>query len=142
MTRNWHGFVERVGRLALLAKSYLLDAKPVEFSHDKLVIGFDPEFASKRDSLDHPRNNKAIQNVIEEMFKRPVSVSYVVLSANDAKHLPADRQPSAPKAPVKEQGPAAATQPGDKKSRKEWVQEPAVKRALETFNGDIIDIRE
>ncbi|MFH0907672.1 MAG: DNA polymerase III subunit gamma/tau [bacterium] len=142
LTRNWHSFVERVGQLAMLAKSCLLDAKPVEMSHDKLVIGFDPEFASKRDALDLPRNNKAIQAVIEEMFKHPVAVSYTVLSANDAKHLPADRQPVSQASGGKGAGPSTPVESRDKKSRKEWIQEPAVKRALESFNGDIIDIRE
>jgi len=142
LTRNWHTFLERVGVLAMLAKNCLIDAKPVELTRDKLVIGFDPEFASKRDTLDHSRNNKAIQAVIEDMFKHHVTVSYTVLSSTDAKQLPSDHQPPAPRPESKVQAPAAPAQAGDKKSRKEWVQEPAVKRALETFNGDIIDIRE
>jgi hypothetical protein len=142
LTKNWHAFVEQVGHLAMLAKSCLLDAKPVELTRDKLVIGFDPEFASKREALDHSRNNKAIQAVIEDLFKHPVTVSYTVLSANDAKQLPSDHRPAPPPADGKGAAPAAPAQAGDKKSRKEWVQDPAVKRALETFNGDIVDIRE
>jgi hypothetical protein len=106
----------------------------VQVQHDKVVIGFDPEFAAKRDAIDHPRNVQAVQKVLGDILKRPVSVSFTVLGSESARSMPADK-PAAPQ-PGKNEGPES------RKSRQQWTQDPAVKRALETFNGDIIDIRE
>jgi hypothetical protein len=125
--------------MAMLAKSYLIDAKPVQVAQDKVVIGFDPEFASKREAMNLPRNIQAVQKALSDVLKRQVSVSFTILGAEETRSLPADKpQPARPSAVSAE--PAQGSQ--DKKNRQQWTQDPAVKRALEAFNGDIIDIRE
>jgi DNA polymerase-3 subunit gamma/tau len=135
LTQNWRAFVDRVGHVAMLAKNCLLDAKPVSITHDKVVIGFDPEFASKRESMNLPRNAQAVQKALDEFLKRKVTVTFSILDAESARSLPTDHAPgAAPSSPPPQQA--------GRKSRREWTQDPAVKRALETFNGDIIDIRE
>ena len=127
---EWRDFVDKVSRYAPLAKSYLLDARPVAVKEDRVIIGFDPEFASNKEKIDVQRNVAAIQKTLAEMFGRATSVEFQVLGTKPP--------------PVKPAAPAQAESSGSgaKKTRKDWSNDPAVKRALETFHGDIIDIRE
>jgi DNA polymerase-3 subunit gamma/tau len=131
LAARWREFVEKVGVYAPLARSYLRDAKPVEVTRDRVVIGFDPEFASERQKIDVPRNVTAIQKALADVLKRSVSVELRVLAGGAPAALPADSKPDAAK--VEGRAP---------KGKGEWVKDPAVKRALETFHGDIVDIRE
>jgi hypothetical protein len=71
-----------------------------------------------------------------------LAVSFSVLEAGVV------RAPVAPKAVTEQRRADVATDgtpasPGvvSPKSKQHWINDPAVKRALETFNGDIIDIR-
>ena len=130
LANRWREFVEKVGQYAPLAKSYLRDAKPVEVSREKVVIGFDPEFASERGKIDIPRNVQGIQKALADFLKRQVSVEFLVLSSKPAA-MPSGKKPE----PAQASGRSG-------KGKGDWIQDPAVKRALETFHGDIVDIRE
>jgi DNA polymerase III gamma/tau subunit len=129
LTAKWHEFIERVGGSAPLAKAPLRDTKPVSISADRVVIGVDPEFAKHREILSNPRQIGAIQAALKAMFHRAFNVEITVLGSSD-KSLPADHPASA----------QSSTAP--RKSRQEWANQPEVKRALDTFNGAIVDIRE
>ncbi|MBP7830762.1 MAG: DNA polymerase III subunit gamma/tau [Kiritimatiellae bacterium] len=139
---NWLEVVDRISRLAPLAKSYLLDAKPVEVRRDRVVVGFDPEFAGNKEKIEFPRNLKAVNKVVGEFLKREVTVEFRVLDAKST--VPGDIkvQRIAEPPPM----PAAAEPEGKPRARsrstQEWVQNPAVKKTLELFNGDIVDVRE
>ena len=147
---HWRALVERIGQMAPLAKGYLMDAKPVQVSATRVTLGFDPEFASNAQKINIGRNVQAIQKALEEKLGRQVSVDFTVLDAAAAASLPADHKPAAratasprPAASV----PAPANAEGNPsaeraRSRQAWVEDAAVKRTLETFHGDILDIRE
>ena len=44
----WHKVVDAVGRVSPFTRSYLLEAHPVSFNRNLLVIGFDPEATEGR----------------------------------------------------------------------------------------------
>ncbi len=142
LAEKWHHIVERVGHAAMLAKNYLLDAKPVKVQGSTVTIGFDPEFADNKDRIDVPRNRTAIQKTLGEVLRRDVKVDFCVLDAKST--VPGD---------IKVDSDAVqpgSTQPGDAepkhkaaaKTRQEWIKNPAVRKTLEMFDGDIVDVRE
>jgi hypothetical protein len=133
LTSKWRDLIDRVASLAPLAKAPLLDAKPVSVSTDHVVIGIDPEFAKNRDILANQRQIAAIQSALKSMLQRPFNVEIIVLGTSD-KSLPADHPVGQPA--------AAQNSAAPKKTRHEWANQPEVKRALEAFNGGIVDIRE
>ncbi|OQA27647.1 MAG: DNA polymerase III subunit tau [Verrucomicrobia bacterium ADurb.Bin345] len=145
LAERWHEVVERVGHVAPLAKNYLLDAKPVEVSSEAVVIGFDPEFAENKERVDYPRNRKAMQKVLGEILKRDVgSVDFRVLDSRDT--LPGDVKVQDVDAEHPRGRHSAAVDPERaakaRKTKQEWIDNPAVRKTLEAFNGDIVDIRE
>ncbi len=141
LAKLWHEIVERVGHAAVLAKSYLMDAKPVRVTEKQVTIGFDPEFASNKERIDIVRNRKAVQKVLGEVLKREVSVDFVVLDAKST--VPGDVKVAGVDTAA---GDTASGAPPEKKAaaktRQEWIKNPAVRKTLEMFNGDVVDVRE
>lgn len=138
----WHDFVERVGSSAPLAKTYLLDAKPVRVTGEVVLIGFDPEFADNLKKINYPRNVVAIEHSLSAIMGRDVKVEFSVLDAQDT--LPGDIR-FVSTGPDTESEPMAKDTLAEeraKDSHQRWVHNPVVQRALEMFNGDILDIRE
>ena len=140
LSDKWREIVERVGHAAALAKNYLIDAKPVKIVGSQVSIGFDPEFAENKEKIDFARNRKAIEKTISEILKREVTVDFCVLDARST--LPGD---------IKTAGSASVskTQPGERpgsataslKTKQEWMKNPTVRKTLEMFNGDVVDVR-
>ncbi len=137
---QWKEIVDRVGAVAPLARGYLKDAYPAAVDGDRVTIAFDPEFASSREKIDVPRNARALQKVLEEVLRRPVGVEFKVAAASGPS-APAPRASVPAHAPAADDAAAPAAGKGGK-SRADWMKDPAVKRTLEAFSGDIVDIRE
>ena len=138
LQEHWHDFVVKVGKRAPLAKSYLMDAKPVSVDDTKLVIGFDPEYGEHVTKINYPRNVKSIQKELESLIGKSLPVEFVLLSAEDGKHLPTDHIPEKTAGEGNPEGASGR----NTKTKQEWMQDPAVQKTLEMFNGDIADIRE
>ncbi len=122
LNQQWPKLVEQVGNAVLLAKKYLVDARPVSVAGNHVVIGFDPEFASEMGNVQNVRTQKVVQRVISDALGREVTVEFKVRTATAA----------APE--------AAAPRPTSKEKR-EWHKHPAVNNVLEAFNGDIGEVR-
>ena len=142
LTTQWLDVVERIGHAAPLAKGYLRDAKPLSVTRESVIIGFDPEFADNKDKIAVPRNLKAIQKVLAETLHREVKVEFRVMDAKST--VPGDIKAQDMAGDTPPPAVAAAPKATKRSSRSvnEWVKEPAVKKALELFNGDVVDVRE
>lgn len=125
----WPKIVEQVGRAAPLAQSSLAGARPLRVDGRQVVVALDPTFCESLDKLDFPRNRKALQKAIGDVLQREVAVE-LVLEGGDKKEEAAKQS----EAPSKE------SRRRPTKSRQEWIRDPAVKKTLEAFNGDIQDI--
>lgn len=133
---EWPEIVERVGRYASLARSCLLNAVPVRVHAEEVEIGFDPEFRADRDKIDTPRTRKAIAKTLEQHLGRPVRVVCTLLDLQTAAEpLPTDH-------PAPDQEPDRHASETHTKTRAEWIEEPAVRKTLDLFRGDIVDIRD
>lgn len=133
MTSQWRSeIVERVGRVAALARNLLLDARPLAVDEMRVVIGFDPEFSKNLERIRTPLYIKAIQGVLTQFLKRPVNVEFQLIPSAAPADVPADHEVDKPGA-GDGKGP---------KSRQDWYKEPVVRKTLEFFNGSIVDVRE
>jgi len=63
----WNKLVEAVSRVSPFIRTYLLEACPVSFDKNTLVIGFDPEFADHLALIDNPRNHTLLQTKLAEI---------------------------------------------------------------------------
>jgi len=139
LIQQWPKIIDQIGSVLLLAKKYLVDARPLSVTGSHVVICFDPEFASEVENVRNPRTQKVVQHALREVLGRDVMVEFKVCDAADtppaAPAVPA--APSAPAAPPA--GPAAKSTPSTDK--RAWHKHPAVNNVLEAFNGDISEVR-
>ncbi len=132
ITTAWGSIVEKAGEVNPLMRSALKDATPVGVDDDAVTLSFDPEFESSREKLNVPRSMRLLQKLLEEVLRRPVSLNLVVGVPRPDIPLPA--------APPEPEGNASAS--GKGKVARDYRKEDAVRRALDAFNGDIVDVRE
>jgi DNA polymerase-3 subunit gamma/tau len=132
LTAQWRDqIVERVKREVALAGVALLDAKPLLVEQNRVVIGFDPQFARKLEQIKIPTYHAAVHKIMVQFLKRPVNVECVLMTGEESADVPADH--------TVDKGAGSAPH---SKTRQEWHQEPVVRKTLEFFNGSIVDIRE
>jgi DNA polymerase-3 subunit gamma/tau len=138
---RWHEVVDKVGKSAPLAKAALLDASPVAVSDTDVTIGFDPEFAEHMKRMYVKRNANALRGVLKNVLQRDVAVQLTVMSGDGRTLLPTDIVPS------EEEENNDSPEDDKRGSRKrrsvqEWLQNEAVRKTVEAFDGEIVDIRE
>lgn len=150
LLREWHLVMERVGRIAIRARSCLLDAAPLKVQGDKVVIGIDREFADRLEQLQQSRNRLAVQKALEETLRRPLEVEFelcdhlpAVGGAPPAKSTPpaGASRPAVAEKPAKGGGPAVPAA-GGKSAVRKWMADEKVQKVLDAFNGSIQEIRE
>ena len=156
----WNNLVEAVGRASPFTKSYLKEAFPVSLENDILAIGFAPEFAEHLGLVDNAKNHTLLQTKLQELGFPDCRIKFMQSEA-PAHHQRPDAEKTIPAAttarPVSSPSTVAAP-PSTKfggepaasaKSRTEPVpvhkddfkNDPLIKKALEVFKGQIVDIR-
>lgn len=130
LVKEWSALADKAGAVNPIIRNSMKDARPVAVDPDRVQIAFDPEFSESREKLNIGRNIRLLQKMIEDLLHRPVTLDLTIAprEGGEPSHTP---EP----APGRAVPPAAA-------SRKDWRSEAAVKRALDAFNGDIVDVRE
>lgn len=130
LVKEWSALADKAGAVNPIIRNSMKDARPVAVDPDRVQIAFDPEFSESREKLNIGRNIRLLQKMIEDLLHRPVTLDLTIAprEGGEPSHTP---EP----APGRAAPPAAA-------SRKDWRSEAAVKRALDAFNGDIVDVRE
>ena len=160
----WPKLIDAVGRVSPFTRGYLIDAHPVSFEKNVLVIGYDPEFEDHLGLVDNARNHTLLATKLVEMGYYQAMIKFIKSEAPagwerklaTAGPAPAPA-PAAPKpAPVNPAKPAdaAATPaaapvapPAEKKTapiafnKEEFKNDPLIQKALEVFKGTIVDVR-
>jgi DNA polymerase-3 subunit gamma/tau len=153
----WNQALEAIGRVSPMTKSYLLKAFPVSLDNGTLTVGFDPEFAEYIPLVDTPRSHALLQTKLKELGLGDGRVKFARAESSPAEVLPstvvqptaaASAQsipPPAPPAPapwppltVPEGG--AGKNKVTKPSLEDLRNDPLIKKALEEFRGQIVDV--
>ena len=131
----WAYAVEHLQKVNPLAKSYLIGAKPLGLKAGIVTIGLDPEFPERRDFVDTTRNKDVLQSKLHERLHAPVTVKFELSDTITPQPQPKPvSKPVAAAAPLPEPPRRAA-------SVEEFKNDPLIKKALEIFKGQIVDVR-
>ncbi|HEY1716813.1 MAG TPA: DNA polymerase III subunit gamma/tau [Verrucomicrobiae bacterium] len=145
----WTQLVEAVGRISQFTRSYLLDANPISFEKNILIIGFDPEFADHLGLVDNARNHTLLQTKLAELGHANCQIKFIKAEAPVGEKIKPPVQTAAvasPAPPVasKTIAPAPVV---EKKSapvafnKETFKNDPLIQKALEIFKGTIIEVR-
>jgi DNA polymerase-3 subunit gamma/tau len=153
----WTQLVEAVGRVSPFTRSYLVDANPVSFEKNILIIGFDPEFQDHLGLVDVPRNHTLLQTKLAELGHANCQIKFIKAEApviaaskqNDGGSAvkPVAIKPSASPVPPLVQKPISSTPAAEKKSapvafnKDTFKNDPLIQKALEIFKGQIVEVR-
>lgn len=132
LQKDWPAIIEKVGCMTPLARGCFMDAKPLSAVKDKIAIGFDAEFSDRIEQAREARHQAALQKVLSEHLRRPITVEYVVRQGDNPSTPHADDKDNTERKVVK-----ATLQ-----HKKKWFAEPAVQKTMEMFGGNIQEIRE
>jgi DNA polymerase-3 subunit gamma/tau len=149
LSELWTQLVEAVGRVSPFTRSYLVDANPVSFVKNVLVIGFDPEFQDHLGLVDNARNHTLLQTKLAELGHANCQIKFVkaetpvgqkieptVASATTVSLVPPIiSKPTAAATVTKEK---AASVPFNKN---DFKNDPLIQKALEIFKGQIVEVR-
>ena len=134
---KWPEIVEKVGQISVAARGSLSDARPVRVEGNVVVIGFEPDFGHEIDRFKNLRNRKAVEKAVERAVGRSVEVSFEVSSDIDCE---AGSGAGAGSKDAEEK--RADPKPDGKKSKAEVIADPVVQKAMEMFEGSIMEVRE
>jgi DNA polymerase-3 subunit gamma/tau len=150
----WTQLIEAVGRVSPFTRSYLVDANPVSFVKNVLVIGFDPEFEDHLGLVDNARNHTLLQTKLAELGHANCQIKFIKAEAPIGRIKPATPAPAVsvtapPAAPA-----AIAAKPSSdiptagKKTpapvpfnKDTFKDDPLIQKALEIFKGQILEVR-
>jgi hypothetical protein len=143
----WLKVVEAVGRVSNFTRAYLLEAHPVSFEKKVLLIGFDPEYKDHLGLVDNSKNHALLQTKLSELGYHDAMVKFVVSEEPESRvrAVPAPVPQAAP-APVSNGAPSAP-EPSKKQrapemlTKEDFKNDPLIKKALEIFKGQIVDVR-
>ena len=137
----WTKLVEAVSRVSPFIRTYLLEAAPVSFEKNTLVIGFDPEFADHLALIDNPRNHTLLQTKLAEVGHPNTQIKFIKAEFPTNRVRVVSPVPAAtsvdapPAAPTREKSAPTAFNKNDFKN------DPLIQKALEIFKGQIVEVR-
>jgi hypothetical protein len=140
----WQQIVDAAGMASPFVKTYLLEAHPVAFEKNVLTIGFDPEFADHLALVDNPRNHQLLQTKLAEAGHSRTLVKFIEAPAPPGRArsaAPASGPEAAPSPARKDDEPARKSKPAGSVDMEEFKNDPLIKKALEIFKGQIVDVR-
>jgi DNA polymerase-3 subunit gamma/tau len=154
----WTNLVEAAGRASPFVRSYLLEAHPVSFEKNLLVIGFDREFEDHIALVDNSRNHTLLQTKLAEMGYSSAQVKFIKAEgpvrtatrvAPVAVTAPPPPAATVTAAPPAHPGPARSAAPPPPKdklvsvpfNKNDFKDDPLIQKALEVFKGQIVEVR-
>ncbi len=151
----WARLLEMVGRASPFTRSYLLEAHPVSLTKGLFTIGFDPQFEDHIALVDNSRNHTLLQTKLTELGHPNTQIKIIKAEApaGQAALLAQSPPAAAPAAPAPD-GPApnaasaVSAAPASKGNpspvafdKNDFKNDPLIKKALEIFRGQIVEIR-
>lgn len=161
----WSQIAEAAGRASPFTRTYLLEAHPVSMDKKVLTIGFDPEFSSHLGLVDNKKTHNLLQTKLKEFGFGEMQVRFVEAddpmgqsrptheSGPTPEEVAVAETPTPAPAPQVELPPTQAP-PAEVKTQDappgeslgpidmdKFKNDPLIKKALEIFRGQIVDVR-
>jgi DNA polymerase-3 subunit gamma/tau len=150
----WSRLVDAVGRVSPFTRGYLIDAHPVSFEKNVLVIGYDPEFEDHLGLVDNSRNHALLATKLAELGHANAMIKFIKAEAPAGWHQKSAAAP-VPAAPVAAKAAPATAKPteaarapaAEKKTapvpfnKDDFKNDPLIQKALEIFKGTIVEVR-
>jgi hypothetical protein len=128
----------------------LLEAFPISFEKNVLVIGFDPEFEDHLSLVDNPRNHTLLQTKLAELGHPNCQIKFVKAEAPVGEKI----KPRAPASIVAATNSQTTSTPKivaaistERKTapvpfnKNDFKNDPLIQKALEIFKGQIVEVR-
>jgi DNA polymerase-3 subunit gamma/tau len=152
----WREIMEAVGRASAFTRSYLVEAFPVSFEKGVLTIGFDPEFADQLELVNNQKTHTLLRTKLQELGHAEAQIKFVTAARPEPRPLPSQAEAPAVAIPVTPAGTApvpvgpanpdrAAAKPVKDTpaavNTEEFKNDPLIRKALEIFKGQIVEVR-
>ncbi len=129
----WKKLLDHTAEHFPMLKSSLVEARPLSLTSDTLTIGFDPEFEFKKEMVDSPKNRGMIEARLRELLDGK-AMKVKVVFANDPS-IPQGDEPASTSSFV------ATRSPESEQANKKFDDDPLIKKALEIFKGQIVEMK-
>jgi len=130
----WKELLDQLAKYNSMLRSNIVEGRPISMDATTLVIGFDPEFKLEKESVDTPRSRETIQAILRELTRKAMNVK--VVFADDPSIPCGDECDSSHHATQEHSLPKNAESPD-----KRFEDDPQIRKALEIFKGEIVEIR-
>jgi DNA polymerase-3 subunit gamma/tau len=151
----WSRLVESIGRASPFTRTYLLEAHPVSFAKNVLVVGFDPQFEDHIALVDNARNHTLMQTRLADLGHPNAQFKFIKAEAPPNRAVPvaapappADAAPGAKIAAPPLPKPLPVSTPAAKErlapipfNKDDFKNDPLIQKALEIFKGQIVEVR-
>jgi DNA polymerase-3 subunit gamma/tau len=153
----WTSLVESAGRASPFVRSYLVEAHPVSFEKNLLLIGFDREFEDHISLVDNSKNHALLQTKLAELGYSNAYVKFIKSEAPPGRVnrpiQPSTAPPTPPTAAAAPSPPtpgtarSAAPAPAKEKlvsvpfNKNDFKDDPLIQKALDVFKGQIVEVR-
>jgi DNA polymerase-3 subunit gamma/tau len=153
----WREILDAVGRASPFTRSYLLEAHPVSLASGVFTIGFDPEFAEHIGLVDNTKNHALLQTKLQELGHPGIQIKFITADApagwdpgafaaapeRAAPSATSDSAAVAARAGDNGAGAKAAAEPPPASGvpSDDFKNDPLIRKALEVFKGQIVNIR-
>jgi hypothetical protein len=156
----WTQLVEAVSRASPFVRAYFVEAHPVSFVKNVLTVGFDPEFADHLALVDNSKNHALVQTKLAELGHPRAQVKFIKAEAPATERGAVAAPASACAAPPQPVPSKPATHPAADPSavglakaeapakagpaafnKEDFKNDPLIRKALEVFKGQIVDVR-
>jgi DNA polymerase-3 subunit gamma/tau len=136
LLKDWNEIIDRAAHMAVGIRRLLVDTRPVKVEPLRVTIGVDPEFEAEIEQMRTGRNLPAIQHAIGAKLNRQITVHFIPVEG-----VVPDGTVAAPPPDRRDPEPTPDATPSPGKSRREAINNPVVRKALELFNGTVKDVR-
>jgi DNA polymerase-3 subunit gamma/tau len=146
----WTQLMQLLKQKNSFTRSLFNDAFPVSLDAKFLVIGFDSSMPDHLSMVDNSKNRQLLEGCLKELGHTQISVKFALSKAPAGWVPPVEAAPEpSPAKPVANTpvSPAAAVEPKKEKvvpvilNKDDFKNDPLIKKALEVFKGEIIEVR-
>jgi len=81
--RSWDALTYGVSRKRMSLATFLQDGSPIELKGNRLTIGFAPEYAFHKETLEQQDNKQLVENIFAEKLRAKVVLEYVMTEQMD-----------------------------------------------------------